>query len=91
MAYTDPNHPGCLAFRCPICRSSTFQTVSVRRKEGQPEYQTEFLQCTGCSVMFRDPVKFTRFEPAPAPTPTEAEQRRKATKLEHFYKGNGDR
>lgn len=91
MAYTDPHDPGCLAFRCPICRSSTFQAVSVRRGVGQPEYQTEFLQCTGCSVMFRDAVKFTRFEPAAPPMPSEAEQRRKAAKLTHFYKGNGDR
>lgn len=47
-------------------------------------YKTEFFQCSGCTVMFRDPVKFTKFEPYRAPEPTPLEQRKKEQKLAYF-------
>jgi hypothetical protein len=53
-------------FRCPICRSQRYEAVVVRRTSAKP-YTTEFFECAGCSVMFRDPVRFTRFEPYVAP------------------------
>jgi uncharacterized C2H2 Zn-finger protein len=59
--------PKALYFRCPICRSQRYEAVVVRARTGKP-YQTEFFECAGCSVMFRDPPKFTRFEPHAANT-----------------------
>lgn len=43
-------------FECPICTSSTYERVRVRRGAGW--YQTEFYKCGGCSAMFHDPVRF---------------------------------
>lgn len=51
-----------IPFRCPICRSQIYMAVTVRRPSGKT-YRTEFFECGGCSVMFRDPQKFTRFDP----------------------------
>jgi hypothetical protein len=59
--------PKAVYFRCPICRSQRYEPVVVRARTGKP-YQTEFYECSGCSVMFRDPPKFTRFEPHAAST-----------------------
>lgn len=39
----------------------------VRGTSGKP-YTTEFLQCAGCTVIFRDAVRFTRFEPYVRPS-----------------------
>jgi len=89
MSYLDPNAPGALAFRCPICRSGMFQDVTVTRESGK-EYRTDFLQCAGCSVMFRDAVKFTKFEPSTPKQPSAAEQRREAKRREFFASGEGD-
>ncbi len=55
-----------VSFRCPICRSQRYEAVVVRKATHKP-YTTEFFECAGCSVMFRDPVRFTRFEPYVAP------------------------
>lgn len=51
-------------FRCPICRATVFRPVTVRRLNGQ-YHQTEFFECGGCTVMFRDPVRFTAHVPPP--------------------------
>ena len=70
-------------FRCPICRSQFFGSVVVARPGGG-KYRTEFYECSGCSVMFRDPVKFTKFEPYVAPVVSAEEKRRKEQKLAYF-------
>jgi hypothetical protein len=88
MSYPEP--PYGPAFRCPICRSGAFQDVQVKRPDGST-YKTDFRQCSGCSVMFRDSVKFTLFEPYTAPKKSEAERRQEAKRLEFFCRGEGDR
>jgi hypothetical protein len=42
--------------------------VRVKRADGRL-YRTEFFECCGCSVMFRDAARFTRFEPYAPPVP----------------------
>jgi len=49
-------------FRCPICRCSQYEVVSVATPRGEIR-RTPFYACCGCTVMFRDPVAFTRFDP----------------------------
>lgn len=52
-------------FRCPICRSVTCERVTVQRAN-QVDYVTPFFACTTCTVMFLDPIAFTRgFEDRP--------------------------
>jgi hypothetical protein len=46
-------------FRCPLCRSVSCERVVVRRAKAAP-YMTPFYSCTTCTVMFRDPIAFTR-------------------------------
>jgi len=46
-------------FRCPLCGSPGYMEVRVRKSNGN-WYTTEFFQCAHCTVMFRDPVLFTR-------------------------------
>ena len=48
-------------FRCPLCGSTAYDYVFVRRQDGSI-LQTQAYQCGGCSVMFRDPKKFTEQE-----------------------------
>jgi hypothetical protein len=45
--------------RCPICLKTSYTEVVVK-KPGGGHYRTEFFQCSGCSVMFRDPHEFVR-------------------------------
>lgn len=44
-------------FRCPICRSQVYQHI------GDSRDKRPVFECAGCTVMFRDPERFTRFEP----------------------------
>ena len=46
-------------FECPLCGSRKYVEVCVQRPSGL-WYTTPFYQCFSCSVMFRDPVLFTR-------------------------------
>jgi hypothetical protein len=46
-----------VAFHCPICRSRVYHAL------GQTRSGLAIHECAGCSILFRDPVKFTRFEP----------------------------
>lgn len=46
-----------MAFRCPICSHINFKDVVVPRGEGY--YRTAFFECCTCSVMFRNPEKFS--------------------------------
>ncbi len=45
-------------FKCPLCGSTAYDYVFVRRRDGSI-LQTQAYQCGGCSVMFKDPKKFT--------------------------------
>jgi len=45
-------------FKCPLCGDERYVEVRVQRPGGQ-WYVTPFLQCVGCTVMFRDPVRFS--------------------------------
>jgi hypothetical protein len=52
-------------FRCPLCKSVSCERVIVRRADGT-NYLTSFYACTTCTVMFLDPLAFTRgFEDRP--------------------------
>jgi hypothetical protein len=46
-------------WRCPLCDTTAYNRVRVRRPDGK-EYLTEFYECAGCTVMFRNPGRFTR-------------------------------
>jgi len=46
------------SFRCPLCGSTAYDHVFVRRRDGSM-LQTQAYQCGGCSVLFKDPKKFT--------------------------------
>jgi hypothetical protein len=46
-----------MEFRCPICSCINFRDVVVPKGSGY--YRTAFFECCGCSVMFRDPAKFS--------------------------------
>lgn len=48
-------------FRCPICRCRQYEQHVVETPKGQKA--TGFHVCCGCSVVFRDPELFTRFDP----------------------------
>ena len=46
------------SFRCPLCGSTAYDHVFVRWR-GNSILQTQAYQCGGCSVMFKDPKRFT--------------------------------
>jgi hypothetical protein len=64
-----------MAFRCSICSHINFKDVVVPRGDGC--YRTAFLECCGCSVMFRAPEKFSvdRGEKAKAELARKIQQR----------------
>lgn len=70
-------------FCCPICRSRYYGVVRVKRSNGTL-YATEFYECSGCSVMFRDAVKFTEFKPYQPTAASEAERRKKEAVVAYF-------
>lgn len=45
------------AFNCPLCGSTQAFVVCVPRANGDT-YATAFLECGGCTVMFRDVRRF---------------------------------
>ena len=45
-------------FKGAVCWHPHYVPVRVRKPSGH-WYRTEFYQCARCSVMFRDPVKFS--------------------------------
>ena len=45
-------------FKCPLCGSTAYDHVFVKRRDGSI-LQTQAYHCGGCSVMFKDPDKFT--------------------------------
>jgi len=46
-------------WRCPLCNATTYSQIEISRQGGS-RYRTEFYECTGCTVMFRHPARFTR-------------------------------
>ncbi len=48
-------------FTCPLCGSTAYEHVLIRRTGGSI-LQTTSFQCSGCTVLFRDPERFTRLE-----------------------------
>ena len=53
-------------FKCPLCGSTKYVEVRVQRPNGM-WYTTAFYQCFHCTVMFRDPVLFTKCDSSPGP------------------------
>ena len=45
-------------FRCPLCGSTAYDYVYVMRSD-KSIVQTQAYECGGCSVVFKDPKKFT--------------------------------
>lgn len=45
-------------FKCPLCQGHRCDLVIVKRPDGS-DYVTSFYACLTCSVMFRDPRRFT--------------------------------
>jgi hypothetical protein len=45
-------------FVCPLCGSTAYDYVYLRRADGSI-LQTQAYHCGGCSVVFKDPVKFS--------------------------------
>ena len=41
-------------FVCPACGHGYFRVVSIKR-EGKPDYETEFIACSKCKVMIWSP------------------------------------
>lgn len=53
--------PARTPFCCPLCESIVYVHVTVARQSGAG-YLTEFFECAGCSLMFRDAERITRRE-----------------------------
>ena len=54
-------------FKCPQCGSGRYAEVRVQRPGTGNWYVTPFFQCFECTVMFTDPVLFTRCSSEPQP------------------------
>jgi hypothetical protein len=54
------NDPRLLNFLCPLCGSNNCSFAGVTRKDGSYFVIKEFFQCAGCSVMFTNPIEFSR-------------------------------
>lgn len=58
-----------IPFRCPICRCQVCVLLTPERLAAPDEpvkvRKPPVFQCAGCSVLFSDPDRFTRFEPHP--------------------------
>ena len=46
-------------WRCPICNSIEYRRSKVSTRAGTP-YRPDIYECTGCTLMFRHPPKFSR-------------------------------
>jgi len=52
-------------FRCPLCRAVSCERLVIQRPN-RPPYLTNFFHCSICTVVFLDPIAFTRgFEDRP--------------------------
>ena len=53
-------------FRCPICRSVRCEQVVIKRGADRADYPLPLYACSTCTVVFGDPIAFTRgFEDRP--------------------------
>jgi hypothetical protein len=62
MAHQQPDRDdikNVAGWRCPLCNSNAYSQVSVVRPN-RTTYKTEFFECSGCTVMFHLPGRFTR-------------------------------
>jgi hypothetical protein len=57
------------AWKCRLCGFDRYHQVSVIRKNGT-KYQTSFLACSGCSVMFLNATTFNCWHPVSTETAT---------------------
>ena len=48
-----------MPFRCPLCRSTAHEAVTVTRRDGSL-YVSSLRKCAGCSVVFADAERFAR-------------------------------
>ena len=72
-----------MPFRCRVCASESFEQVTVRRPDGSL-YRSALLACSGCSIVFTDPVRFSRPTDSPLSTasPLRWESRRSSARRE---------
>lgn len=47
------------SFKCPMCDSTSYSVVQVKRPDGHYR-DTTLFKCSRCSVVFHDPIAFTR-------------------------------
>lgn len=52
-------------WRCRLCGFERYHRVAVLKKNGQ-RYETSFLACSGCSVMFVNDSTFNALHPIAA-------------------------
>ncbi len=52
-------------WRCRVCGFERYHRVAVLKKNGQ-RYETSFLACSGCSVMFLNDTTFNALHPIAA-------------------------
>jgi len=60
-----------MAFRCPLCDSTGYEPVTVRRPNGTLYRSESLYSCGGCSAAFTDPSRFSRPPPSAAQEPTD--------------------
>jgi len=53
-----------MSFRCPICDSTRYEPVTVRRPNGSSYRSESLFTCGGCSAAFTDPSRFSRPPPS---------------------------
>lgn len=58
-------------FKCPLCQGHRCDKVIVKRPDGS-DYVTSFYACVICTVMFRDPRRFTVHPKAASEKPAPA-------------------
>ena len=46
-------------FKCPMCESTTYAVLQVKRPDGHYR-DTSLFKCSLCSVVFHDAIAFTR-------------------------------
>lgn len=54
----DHFRPTTFSFRCPLCGSTAYDHIFLKWPDGTIR-QLQTSQCGGCSVVFKDPIKFT--------------------------------
>ena len=60
-----------MAFRCPLCDSTRYEPVTVKRPNGTLYRSESLFSCTGCSTAFTDPGRFSRPPPRGSQEPVQ--------------------